>query len=230
MKTIGVLGGIGPQATMDFVERVHRIAQQTIAQDFGSGYPPMIVLYFRQPPVAVDENGRALRPRRPNPDFLQAAARLGAQSDFLVITANAPHLFLDEIKAAAGRPVLSMIDLAVDELKQRQAELVGLLGLGRPQVYERALDEAGLPYEILPAEERHQLDRMIKSLMEGRAGAEGARVAMAAVNGLRARGTDHIVLGCTEIPLLLAEGGNAPDLINPTRLLAEAAVAHASSY
>ncbi len=227
MKTIGVLGGIGPQATMDFVRRVHAIAQRTIPQDYGGGYPPMIVSYFRQPPVVTDENNRAIQPPRPNPAFLEAAGRLGALSDFLVVTANAPHIFVDEIEAAAGQPVLSMIDLAVAEIQRRQPKLVGLLGLGRPLVYEQALDDAGIPHLGLPAGERRPLDRMIKALMEGSSGAEGTRVALAAVDSLRARGANPIVLGCTEIPLLLGEHRDAPDLIDPGRLLAGAAVAYA---
>ncbi len=210
MKTIGVLGGIGPQATMDFVQHVHTAAQQIIPQDHVSGYPPMIVVYFRQPPVAVDQNGRALQPNRPNPGFVEAAARLGAQSDFLVITANAPHIFVEEIEAAAGRPVLNMIELVMGEIEHRQPELVGLLGFGRAEVYERALDEAGIPHLGLPAGERRQLDRMIKALMEGRSGPEGTRVALTAVNSLRSRGADTIVLGCTEIPLLLVNTGTRP--------------------
>lgn len=46
MKTIGVLGGLGPQATMEFEVRVHRAAQRLIPQDGNQGYPPMVVYYF----------------------------------------------------------------------------------------------------------------------------------------------------------------------------------------
>jgi aspartate racemase len=47
MKTIGVLGGLGPQATMDFEQRIHRVAQQLIPPLGNSGYPPMVVYYCR---------------------------------------------------------------------------------------------------------------------------------------------------------------------------------------
>ena len=50
MKTIGVLGGLGPQATMDFEARVHRVAQRLSRRSYNGGYPPMVVYYFRQPP------------------------------------------------------------------------------------------------------------------------------------------------------------------------------------
>ncbi len=57
MKTIGVLGGLGPQATMDFEQRVHHVAQGLVPPQGNSGYPPMVVYYCRHPPVLVDATG-----------------------------------------------------------------------------------------------------------------------------------------------------------------------------
>ena len=59
MMTIGVLGGLGPQATMDFEARVHRVAQELIAPNVNSGYPPMVVYYYRFVPPRCDRNRRA---------------------------------------------------------------------------------------------------------------------------------------------------------------------------
>ena len=91
MKRIGVLGGIGPQATMDFEARIHAEAQRLIPPQQGAGYPPMLVLYLRHAPVLVDANGRCVLPIRPDPRLLEAAAYLGGWADFLVITSNSPH-------------------------------------------------------------------------------------------------------------------------------------------
>src|SRR5262245_10165558 len=57
MKTIGVIGGIGPQATMDFETRVHRVAQRLVEPHYNSGYPPLVVYYHRRPPVIVGADG-----------------------------------------------------------------------------------------------------------------------------------------------------------------------------
>ena len=51
MRTIGVLGGIGPQATMDFEARIHEEAQKLIEPETNCGYPPMVTVYMRHPPV-----------------------------------------------------------------------------------------------------------------------------------------------------------------------------------
>jgi aspartate racemase len=155
---------------------------------------------------------------------------IGALVDFLVITANGPHMLKDEFERVSGRKVLSMIDLAVEEARHRHWRKIGLLGLGEPQVYMQPLDQLGIAYETLSGEFvdlRSNLDSAILALMEGRAGQEGTATAMQAIETLRGKGVDGIILGCTEIPLLLGEAAVSPDIINPGELLAEAAVRYA---
>jgi aspartate racemase len=103
-------------------------------------------------------------------------------------------------------------------------------GFGDPIVYTAPLDAMGISYETLPPEPgglRDQLDRAILALMAGQSGPEESRIAAQAVDTLRTRNVDGIILGCTEIPLLLGAAADAPDLLNPLQLLAEAAVRHA---
>jgi aspartate racemase len=103
MKAIGVLGGLGPQATMEFEARVHRAAQELIPQRFNSGYPPMVVYYCRFGPFVATDSGAPELPLRPRPELLEAAATIGGIADFVVIVSNFIHLFRAEIEDAAGR-------------------------------------------------------------------------------------------------------------------------------
>jgi aspartate racemase len=224
MKTIGVLGGLGPQATMDFEARIHRVAQRLIRPNYNRGYPPMVVSYYRHPPVLLTEQDEPRLPFRPDPRLLEAAKRLGGMADFLVITANTPHLFRAEIEQAAGRKVLSRIDTTLEEVRRRKWKRVGVLGLGDPVFYTRPLGQLGIACETMRPESRASLDKAICRLREGRDDAESAAAAREAVATLRARGVDGVVLGCTEIPLLLRESADAADLMNPAQLLAEAPV------
>ena len=116
MKTIGVLGGLGPQATMDFEARLHRVSQQRIPQRDNRGYPPLIVYYCRFAPMQVDEKGIPQEPQQPDPRLLQAARWLGAVANFIVIPAILPHLFRQQLQQAADCPVLNMIDLTLAEV------------------------------------------------------------------------------------------------------------------
>lgn len=229
MKTIGVLGGLGPQATMDFEMRLHRVAQGCIPPSRGSGYPPMVVYYCRHAPMILTADGTPARPLRPDPRLLEAAHQLGTLVDFLTIPSNGTHQFLPEIQRAAGRRVLSIIDVTLVEVKRRGWKRVGVLGAGEPIAYTRPLGELGIDCEILDAGGRAPLDRAIFAVMEGRDDDESAAVAVRAVDTLRARGVDGVIPGCTELPLLLRESAQDEDLVNPAQLLAEAAVREALS-
>jgi aspartate racemase len=230
MKTVGVIGGVGPQATMDFERRFHQVAQARIPPAFNTGYPPLAVLYVRRPPALLEDGAGAHRPRQPltpDPTLLEAARRLGTIADFLVITSNFTHVFRREVEQASGRPVLSMIDLVIDELGARQWTNVGVLGVGQPRIYTEPLDARGIRHETLAEDEREALDGAILALLEGREGDAERAVAQQAVATLRARWVEGTILGCTEIPLLLGDAADGPDLIHPIQLLAEAAVAKA---
>lgn len=225
MKTIGILGGLGPQATMDFVQRVHDVSQHRRPQELGnSGYAPMAVYYHRNPPMLVNEDMTPVLPFQPDPQLLEGARWLGQAADFLVITANGPHMMANEIEEAAGIPLLSMIEAAMAEVKRRRWQQVGVLAMGEPRVYAGPLADAGLELEGIGSPLRDLLDKTILRFMAGHSGDEATAVALEAVEELRMRGVDGIILGCTEIPLLLGGATNAADLINPSQLLAETAV------
>ncbi len=225
MKRMGVLGGISPQATMDFEARVHRICQRLVPQDFNAGYPPMVVWYHRRLPIRVGDDGRPILPMEVDPQLVEAAAWLGKAVDFLVIPCNAAHVGLAEIRAAAGCPVLSMIDAALEEVARRDWRRPGVLGFRTaPPVYTEPLRQRGIACETIDATRQARLDAAIQTLMEGGEGPAETDAARAAVATLRAAQVDGVVLGCTEIPLLLGEEAEATDLVSPLALLAEAAV------
>ena len=224
MKTIGVLGGLGPQATMDFEARVHEVSQRLIPQHFNAGYPPMIVHYCRYPPIRLNDDGTPVLPMQPDPRLLRAAQRLATMCDFLVITSNTPHILQKEIERTAGRKVLSMIDLVISEMLSRRWKNVGVLGFGYPHAYAGPFSKVSIAMELARDEIRSKLDEAVRKVMEGRNDAECRHVAQLAVNDLRSRNVDGIVLGCTEIPLMLGDSSEAYHLINPMQLLAKAAV------
>lgn len=227
MKTIGVLGGVGPQATIDFETRLHLVSQKRIPQRHNTGYPPLVVYYHRHPPMVMTAAGLPEVPFRADPRLLDAARRIGPLADFLVIPSNGTHLFRTDIEKASGREVLSIIDVTVAEVRRRGWWRVGVLAFGEPVVYTRPLGELGIACEIVDATARRRLDESIMGLIEGRTDAALYAPAHELVAELRSRGVDGIIPGCTEIPLLLGESATDPDLVNPAQLLAEAAIARA---
>jgi aspartate racemase len=225
LKTIGVLGGIGPQATMDFEARVHAISRWMIEPQGNRGYPPMVVYYHRSAPVFLKEDGEPVQPYQVDPHLLQAARLLSEMADFLVIASNGAHLLTQQIEEATGRRVLSMIEATLSEVRRRDWRRVGVLTFQTIPVYAMALREIGIVSETIPHALAACLDQAITNLAAGIETAQDRAMTKSAVSFLRARDVDGIILGCTEIPFLLQE--EAPDLISPLQLLAEAAVKYA---
>jgi len=227
MKTIGVLGGVGPQATIDFEVRLHLVSQKRIPQRHNTGYPPLVVYYHRHPPMVMTVEGVPEVPFRADPRLLDAARRIGPLADFLVIPSNGTHLFRADIEKASGREVLSIIDVTVAEVRRRGWRRVGVLAYGEPVVYTRPLGALGIACEIVDAGARRRLDESIMGLIEGRTDAALYAPACELVAELRSRGVDGVIPGCTEIPLLLGASATDADLVNPAQLLAEAAIERA---
>lgn len=228
MKTIGILGGIGPQATMALEAQLHRASQKLVAPFYNTGYPPMVVCYHRDAPFVLNGD-QPVFPLQPNPDLLDCARGLGTMADFIIIASNGAHMVQNEIERASGRKVLSMIDVTLDRVKKRNWRRVGVLAFKNSLVYTTRLTPMGITSEAIDGDLQKRLDTAIFKTMEGRDRAEDHDAAREAIRALRDKGVDGIITGCTEIPLLLPGDDLAPDLLNPSLLLAEAAIQYAIS-
>lgn len=229
MKTIGILGGFGPQATMDFEKRLHEAAQRMIEPSMNESYPTMIVFYHRHPPVVLNADNTPVIPFKADPRLLASAKRIGSMADFLLIPSNGVHLMQDEIEQAAGKKVLSMIDVTMEEVKKRQWKKIGVLGFKSPLVYTKPLEKSGIPCEVIDSDTQLKLDNVIIKVMEGREDVTDHLFVVDLIRQLKDRDVDGIIPGCTEIPLLLNDKMNVDYLVNPAELLATAAIKHAVS-
>jgi aspartate racemase len=187
----------------------------------------MGVWFCNHPPVLVDDEGRVLLPIRPDPRLFDAAAKVGAISDFVVVPSNGAHFFAQEIERSAGKPLLNMVHLALDAVQERGWKRVGVMGLGEPVVYTVPLKERSVDCVTLEADLRNRVDRSIFAMMAGRANDERRAAVREAVEWFTRAGVDGIILGCTELPLLL-EGSPVPaNAMDPLDFLVKAAVERA---
>ncbi len=202
---VGVIGGVGPQATAYFLDMVVRLTAAERDQD----HLDMVVLNHASIPDRTafilgrsDEN--------PGPVMAEDARRLAAFGvDFLVLPCNTAHHFTQEIEAAVDVPLVNIVAETVAEVRRRVADLtaVGLLatsGTVRAGVYQRAIEAAGAR-TVLPDEEgQASLMRIIyEQVKAGRpVDVEEFR---ALVASLRARGAEAVVLGCTELSVVAAD-------------------------
>ena len=228
-KLVGVIGGMGPDATVDFMAKV--IAKTPADSD--QDHVRMLVEHNPQIPsrqLAMQGIGK-----NPGPVIAEMAARLEANgADFIVMPCNAAHAWKDDIIAAITIPFISIIDESVSHALSRVTDAASVGVLTTPAcfeagLYQRALADASRA-AVLPSAE--ELSDAISFIDRIKAGDQSEPV----VTGLRElaerlidRGAKAIISACTELPLVLDQSMFSIPLISSTDVLAERTVALALS-
>lgn len=215
-RTIGVIGGMGPAATADFLARL--VAGVAAASD--ADHPRVLV---DSNPDVPDRNAAALgHGPSPGPVLAAMAQGLVAQgAELLAMPCNAAHGWADAITAA---PFVSMIDAAVAEAMAHKPQRIGVLAVGATlalDLYGRAS-----PVPVL-AGDLAVVQPAVNAIKAGdRSAATRAALAGEAAR-LAAEGAQVIIAACTEVPLLLGQGDVPVPLIDSTAALARATLAAA---
>lgn len=226
-RTIGIIGGMGPEATADFYMRIVRIFQDEFHAKYDKDYPPMLIFSVPIPDVVetVESKSTIL-------SYLTDAARTleSSGADFLCIPCNTVHMFLDAIRLAVKIPVLSIVEETAKKISGEQSP-VGLLATRatiRAKTYENEFRDKQIAL-ILPSDaEQETLTNVIMDVLS-HTEKEAARARLReVVLSLRARGARSIVLACTELPLVV-ESDYDLGVIDPTDILARSCVELARS-
>lgn len=220
-KTVGVLGGMGPDATVDFMSKVVRATPANKDQDH------LHMLVDNNPQVPNRQDALLHDGEDPGPALAAMARNLEtAGADFLVMPCNTAHAFKDAIVDAVDIPLVSIIDVSVAACAGAAA--VGILatdGCVASGVFQDALAERGARAVLPDSAETQALMRLVTRIKAGDRGEDvGAHMRRLAA-ALVARGADAIIAGCTEIPLVLRPADVDVPLVSSTDALAEATVA-----
>jgi aspartate racemase len=162
---------------------------------------------------------------------VRQVAKAGA--DFYVCPDNTAHIVLETIAAELPLPGLHIADVVCGEIAARGFRHVGLLGTKWTMtgpVYRKALEKRELPLSIPDEPMREELNRAIfEELVEGVFKPQTTARFLSAIDDLKARGADCVILGCTEIPLIVTAANASLPVLDSTRLLARQAVVEAIS-
>lgn len=227
MKTIGLLGGMSWQSTTQY----YRLANELVAARLGGLHSAQCLLYSvdfapierMQKENRWDDAGAVLA---------SAAKSLEAGgADLLLICTNTMHKVYDQIAGAISIPVLHVVDVTASAVREAGMSTVGLLGTAftmEQAFYRDRLASSGLSVVIPDDEERALVHRVIfDELCLGVIRDESRAAFIDIINHLAERGAQGVILGCTELELLLSSDDAEVPLFPTTRLHIEAAVNHA---
>jgi aspartate racemase len=222
LRTIGVIGGMGPAATVDFLQRL--VSSLPVSDD--RGHPRILV---DSNPHVPDRNA-ALQASGPSPGpALAAMARgLAAQgAELLAMPCNAAHGWADDIRAATPLPFIDMVAATV--ALARGAGAIGLIAVAATldaRLYHGPLEALGI---VVIEPERRAVAELVARVKAGDTGAGARAAATAIAEALAARGADRVIAACTDIPLVLGQGQCPVPLIATSQALADATLAAAAA-
>jgi aspartate racemase len=226
MKTLGIIGGLGPESTLDYYQRIiARYRERT-----GNRHYPEFVI------VSVD--------LRKGLDFMDAddltgmanylleaigkLARAGA--DFGIISANTPHIVFDDVAPRSPIPLISIVEATRSAAKAQNLKRLGLFGTRytmQADLYPKVFEREGI--ELLvpdPHDQEYIHDKYMNELVPGKFLADTRAGLLAIVDRMKTTSAiQGVILAGTELPLILRDSSyNGIPFLDTTKIHVEAAV------
>ncbi len=223
MKKLGIIGGLGPESTIEyyrlivdlFLKRTNRF--------------PELIIYC----VDLKRYGHLLNKEKRNEQIqwlvkaVQALHQAGA--DFAIISANTPHLVFDEVASRVAIPMLSIVEVTCYEAKRLGFKKVGLMGTMTTMssdFYERVFQKEGIEIIVPDSQEKEYIHKkLVSEIIYGNFYNETRQGLLKIIK--RMIDEEHIeglILGCTELPLILTKSEFGIPFLNTTKLHTESAV------
>lgn len=227
VKRIGLIGGLSPESTVHYYEYLCREFNRRRG---GLNFPEIAMQSLNlQRLIGLfevnDWNGVATI-------LLDALRRLeSAGAEFAAILANTPHNAYDRIREASPLPILTIMDATCDALTRDDRQRVALLGTRATMEFGRFQDhfrKEGIETLVPEQSQRLELDRIIwEELAHGKVTSDSKQVAATMIEQLVDTGAQAIILGCTELSMLIVAEDSSRPLYDTTLLHAEAILNHA---
>jgi aspartate racemase len=224
MKTLGLIGGTTWVSTVDY----YKLINQQVNEKLGGNSSAKILLYsvnFAEfnPPTDPNEWGELTK------KFTDIAVNLEkAGADCVVFCANTPHIIADKVQKVVGVPIISIAEETAKVVASEKLKKVGLLGTRitmEQSFYKDKLSALGIETVIPEFEDRkfiHAsiLDEMARDIFKPETKQRYLRI----INDLISQGVEGIILGCTEIPILIKQDDSTVPLFDTTLIHASAIV------
>jgi len=204
MKTVGIIGGLGPETTSEFyLELIFS------CQKLNKVNRPPILIYSVPLPYDIEEDAiaRGKGEERCVPFILDAAKKLEkAGADFLVMPCNSLHTFIEDLRSAVKIPVLSIVEETTEFLKKENISEVGIISTSitlNKKLYENSFMANGIK-QITPDDfQQAKIGKMIHNLVSNRHDNKDREELIKVINDFETKGIDHVILACTDLQLLI---------------------------
>lgn len=225
MKTIGILGGVGPQTTA----KVYLSIIKLIRESGEEKYPP-IVIYNLPFPFVIEHEAivQGINAEKMIPYLIDGARILEKSGvDFGILPCNTLHKFIGEIRKAVKFPFISILEETALTLKDRKVKKVGILATEttiESKIYEDVLENNGINILYPSKDEQNIVNNIIVGLLNGTENNLQRGKIENVCNTLYGRGAEIILLACTDLQLIASDIKTFAPIIDTTEILVNASV------
>jgi aspartate racemase len=222
-KVVGLLGGMGPEATIDIFQK---IVQATNAKKDGEH---LRIIVDNNPKIPSRQDAILIGTEDPGPMLSMTAQNLEkAGADFIIICANTAHHYYNEIQNAVGIKILHIIEETAIEMKTANSTIkkVGVLatsGAMKVNVFQTTFNSYGIDVIEVPESIQANIQDAIFSY-KYKLSTDLVNKLMNAIDYLVENGAEAIIMGCTEIPLILKDISLSIPIFDPNDIIAKVAV------
>ncbi len=224
-KTIGVLGGMGPEASSNLYSKIIKYAQHkyNAVQDFD--YPPIII--YSLPLFGFDETG-IVDEELVKKQLIEGVKKLeAAKCDLIIIACNTVHLYYEEMQSTVKVPIFNIIEETKKRVMEFGYKKVGLFAsesTSKSQLYQKKFADSNIEVISPNNEQQKLLNRVIEHVMGGNQKTEDVVILKDIARDYLKQGAEAIVMGCTEIPLAINQTHTDIKLFDSTEIIVQCAV------
>src|SRR3989338_9659407 len=224
-KTIGILGGMGPEASANLYSKMIKYTQHEYGAVQDSDYPPIII--YSMPLLGFDETG-IVDQDSVKMQLIEGVRKLeNAGCDLIIIGCNTVHIFFDEMQAAVNIPILNIVEETKKKVVDFGCKKVGLFAsesTSKTKLYQKRFAESGI--EVVSPDEKQQqiLNKVIEHVMGGNQKNDDVIALKDIARDYVRKGAEAVVMGCTEIPLAINQSHTDTKLFDTIEIIVQSAV------
>ncbi len=230
MKTIGILGGLGPSTTAYLNNRLVKISQKGYGAVEDYDFNPMI--FYEVPIKTFDEYG--IEDKKAFLSALKKGVKTLEMdgSDFIIIDCNTAHYFIDDLRKSVKVPILSIIEEVLKYCENKKYNTLGVTGTQSTVetcIYDKVFSKHKRTIIHPTKEDEDKAVQMILNVMGGKNNNNDIKTMKSISNNFKKKGADAMILGCTELSNIVEGNKFSLPVIDTTDIIAKAALKYAYS-
>ena len=226
-KVLGIIGGMGPSATADLFMKIIKHTNVKTEEEH------LRILIDNNPKLPNRQNAIMYGTESPLPMLIEMAQGLErAGADFLILGANTPHYYFDNIVEAINIPMLHIIDEAIKYIikYKNNTKSIGIMATNaaiKTALFQKSIEKFGL-VSVIPEEQFQEI--LHNAIFQYKVDSDIVKFkekATEVLSHIKEKGVDAIILGCTELPIVLQETEGTTPIIDPNEIIAKRVVEYA---